>query len=124
MVMVVQLSNKIIHPTLILIAENSGSWKSCLDANIFLNYTIESELQETDWFYRQYQDLYLVFSKEGHKIQFIEGLLEEISKAENFEKFHHNLCISAAGEQILEDVAQLFFNAGRHGNTLFTLHEI
>ena len=118
--MEVQLTNKFHHPTSVQIAWNSGSGKSVLVANIIRLSKLDPPPQRIHWFYRQYQPLYSELLSEGYDIKFIEGLPEEISQANYFDKRYRNLCVIDdlhLEKKSSEHIAQLFCNGGRHSNT-------
>ena len=118
--MEVSVSDCFNHPLSFLISGNSGSGKSTFVANLIRYKKLCPVPDRVFWFYKQYQPLYDELLREGHPIQFIEGLPDEISRPSFFDKSYNNLCV--IDDLHLEDstskhVAQLFCNGGRHSNT-------
>jgi Poxvirus A32 protein len=118
--MEVQICDYFSHPTSMLISGNSGSGKSTFVANLIRKGKIVPNPQRIVWFYKQHQALYDELLAEGHVIEFVEGLPDEISQPGYFNKELRNLCVIDdlhLEEKTSKHVAQLFCNGGRHSNT-------
>lgn len=71
-------------------------------------------------FYKQYQKLYDNLLREGFPVTFVEGLPDDISQANYFDKRYINLCVTDdlhLEEKTGKHVPQLLCNGARHSNT-------